>query len=433
MSDGFFLADESSPGSYHQPAEGAPHDQQMEEGDVSSVGVTSGVSVRKDGHLRTFAKYRKPGQDTTSGGATFTTHHGGADSRKSSGSLGQDPQPTGPPRPDSDSGALPKSQSGSHNALGVPDLGLAPQNDCEGGAKKGDSGCPMTEWDVLGGSPARGPDNASRGIPHAGTTCFKERQQDEPGTEADVEARPPTARPPRRAKDRGRGLRNSPRHRNFVLGDPSDPCHSHTATAEPIQHDGQATRSAACKSSITAVDACRSPFHASDMSRASRRLEPPERVSHVAVDGDFSASEPSATTARLPRPGRVSEDHATPSSIGANGATAASSAPRPQSGASDVSDSETRVYKSLSKRDWVESEKHDPNSGPQTSSSRSVVHKHVLDPILTFISPRFPDKDIEARFRREVSRARHPRRHQSPTDRASTCESQPLAAYCGCG
>lgn len=146
---------------------------------------------------------------------------------------------------------------------------------------------------------------------------------------------------------------------------------------------------------------------ASDMpgDRHSPPGDPPERVSHVAVETDFFAppSPPPASNTKPPLPPIAT--HTTSSSYDTKGTTSSSNSPRldsKMSNTSNISEIEKGIYKSLSRQDWVESEQNSVNSSTE-HSYRSVIRRNVLDPILTFLSPKFQDREIEQKFRREVS------------------------------
>lgn len=128
----------------------------------------------------------------------------------------------------------------------------------------------------------------------------------------------------------------------------------------------------------------------------------PERVSHVAVESDFFAHPPPAySCSQLPLP-PIATTQTTTSSFDTKGATSAPSSPRLDSKFSNISEIEKGIYKSLSKHDWVDTEQNSATNSDQ-HSCRSIIRKHFLDPLLTFLSPKFKDREIEQKFRREVS------------------------------
>lgn len=137
--------------------------------------------------------------------------------------------------------------------------------------------------------------------------------------------------------------------------------------------------------------------------RHSPPADAPERVSHVAVESDFFAPPPPAYSTKSPPP-PITTAH-TSSSFDTNdakGTTSAPSSPRLDSKHSNISEIEKGIYKSLSKHDWVETEANSTANSAE-HSYRSVIRRNVLDPILTFLSPKFQDREIEQKFRREVS------------------------------
>lgn len=135
--------------------------------------------------------------------------------------------------------------------------------------------------------------------------------------------------------------------------------------------------------------------------RQSPPADPPERVSHVAVDSDFFAPPPPAYSTQPPLPPLASTT-TTSSSFDTKGTAATTSSLRLDSKLSSISEIEKGVYQSLSKHDWIDNEQNSTTNSSE-HSIRSIIHKNVLNPILTFLSPKFKDKEIERKFRREVS------------------------------
>lgn len=183
----------------------------------------------------------------------------------------------------------------------------------------------------------------------------------------------------------------------------ADPGHQPLSAHLPACTTNTSPPSPSCIASQLASSSC--PC-ASDMpgDRHSPSGDPPERVSHVAVETDFFAPPPPASNTKPPL-APIATSHTTSSSYDTKGTTSSPNSPRLDSkisNISNISEIEKGIYKSLSRQDWVETEQNSVNSSTE-HSYRSVIRRNVLDPILTFLSPKFQDKEIEQKFRREVS------------------------------
>lgn len=240
--------------------------------------------------------------------------------------------------------------------------------------------CPGTEGATLDDQPPR---------------CASHLQQTEPEPEP-AEAGPGDVRNIRLGGGNPANSANSASRANVPA--PADPSQSRAAQSAARAPIPAASNSFA-SSSLLASSSC--PF-ASDMpgGRQCPSGGVPERVSHVAVESDFFAPPPPAYTTQPPLP--LATQHTTSSSLDTKGTSTAPSSPRLDSKLSNISEIEKGLYKSLSKHDWIDSDQNSVTNSID-HSYRALFRKNVLDPVLTFLSPKFKDKEIEQKFRREVS------------------------------
>lgn len=130
-----------------------------------------------------------------------------------------------------------------------------------------------------------------------------------------------------------------------------------------------------------------------------------ERVSHVAVERDFFAPTPPSEpeSPRVSQP-EIATPRTTSQSADAEEAETIPSRPRQDSETSSIFPRETVDDKALGAQGWNENEP-DPTCNAAEQSYLTAIRTNFLDPVMTFLYPKFQDKDIEQKFRREVSTA----------------------------